>query len=353
MSNQMHRVPDKGRLLVSGGVVLFSLNILSGCVSPSPSIPTSGLPEVKTPGAFPTLLPSMTVPTETSTAEAVSEYRLGAGDVVEISLYRSDAQENDLTRQLTVRPDGKISYFFIGDVKASGLTPEELRVEVTKRLSRYIRSPDVAVIVVEAAKKRVYVVGEVGQQGVLELKAAREDSLLDAIFLSRGLTKHADADRAYVIRRNAIIPVELGELLFRGDHSKNVVLQSEDVVYVPEVLEQQIFVLGHVSRPGAFEISRPIRISEAIALAGDFSLGAKRNSVKIIRGGLPRGADPPEIVTVDENAIRSGEEIYVQRGDIVFAPATVLGKWNEILTQLLPSLQSIFSASVVARELGR
>jgi polysaccharide export outer membrane protein len=162
-------------------------------------------------------------------------------------------------------------------------------------------------------------------------------------------------DQAYVIRRNKIILVDLADLLFRGNPSKNIVLESEDVVYIPEALEQRIFVLGHVRRPGAFEISRPVRLTEAIALAEDFSLGAKRDAVRIIRGGLPKGLEAPEIVTADAGEFRegSGTDVYVQRGDIIFVPATVLGQWNEILTQLLPSLQALFLNTVVTRELGR
>ena len=343
------------RLTGSSLAALLLVNGLSGCLA-ARQIPTAtpGLPEALTPGSFPTQLPLVTAPVEPP--PPVTDYRLSVGDMIEISLYRQDVQQNDdMRRQMQVRPDGKISYFFIGDVLASGRTVEEMRLEINDRLRRYFRSPEVVVIVIEAARKRGYVLGEVAEQGVRELKSAKGDTVLDAIFLSRGLTRKANADRAFVLRRNAVIPVELGELLFRGDQSKNIVLESEDVVYVPEAVEQRVFVVGHVKQPGAFDVSRPIPLTEAIALASDFSPSAKRSAVKIIRGGLPTGSELPEVVTVDAERIRQGAspDVYVQRGDIVLVPATILGQWNEILAQLLPSLQTLFIATVVSRELTR
>ncbi len=325
--------------------LLMVLNLVPACGTGTegrvPILPRQ-LPEQTPPGAFPLQLPPVAAPAEPPPAPT-EEYRLGVGDVLEISLFRPDIRESDdLRRQMPVRPDGKISYFFVGDVQASGRTTEELRREITQGLSRYIRSPEVAVLLIESLTK-VYVVGQVVEQGARILKPPY-NSVLDAIFLSKGLTPQADVDRAYVIRSNALINVQLGDLMLRGDRSKNVLLQPGDVVYVPEVVEQRVFVVGYFKRPGAFPVSRPIRVSEAIALAEDFSLGAKKDAVKIVRGGLPKGQEPPEIVTVDVEALREGtaQDVYVQRGDIVLASPTLLGKWNEILMQLLPSFQAIF-----------
>jgi polysaccharide export outer membrane protein len=327
------------------------LVLLAGCASLSPaSAPVPGAPETLVPaGSLPVRLAPVAAPAPPSTE--VAEYRLSAGDVIEVSIFRSNVQESDdLRRQMMVRPDGKISYFFVGDVQAAGFTTEQVRQEMVKRLSMYVRSPEgLAVILVDTAKKRVYVTGEVVEQGVRELKAAQGDSILDAIFASKGLTKKANADRAYVIRRNEVIDVPLGDLLLRGDRSKNVTLQSEDVVYVPEVVEQRVFVVGRVRRPGAFEISRPIRLMEALALAEDFSLGAKNDDVKIIRGGFPIGPEPQQVTSVDVEKIREGAtpDVYVQRGDIVLVPSTALGKWNDILNQLLPSLQTLLLGTLM------
>lgn len=329
-----------------GVLALYLSSMLSACTSSKPMVAAEGGPApLRPPGAFPHQLPPLP-PSSAATAPGLpDEYRLAVGDIIEVSLYRQDIRENDdMRRQMQVRPDGKISYFFIGDVPAAGRTIEELRQDIMSRLSRFFRSPEPAVIVVEPSKKRVYVLGEVKLQGVRELRTGQGDTLLDALFLSNGLTPKANADLAYIVRREAIIRVELGELLFRGDQRQNRVLQADDIVYVPEVLDQRIFVLGHVQRPGAYEVTRPIRLTEALAMAEDVKPSGRRDGVKIIRGGLPQGSETPEVLTVDASMVREGRapDVYVHRGDIVLVPPTLLGRWNEILTQLVPSLQTLF-----------
>src|SRR5215831_817585 len=324
--------------------------LATACASSPPSGAVPGLPAPPPPppGAFPAALPAVATPPAPT---APAEYRLNIGDIVEISMYRQDVRENDdLRRQVTVRPDGRISYFFVGDTQALGLTTEELRLQLRDKLSRYVRSPELAVILVEPAKKHVYVVGEVFEQGARDLRAGQNDSVLDSIFLSKGLKKSANVDRAYVIRQDALIEVELGEVLFRGNRAKDVVLQTGDVVYIPEALEQKVMVLGYFKQPGAYEVSRPIRLTEAVALGGDFILDAKRDGVTIIRGGLPRAQTPPKIETVDVSAILAGKQAdtYVQRGDIVFAPATTLASYNEVLVQLLPTLTIMLLSAAFA-----
>jgi polysaccharide export outer membrane protein len=267
-----------------------------------------------------------------------------------VSLYRQDVRENDdMRRQMQVRPDGRISFFFIGDVQAAGRTPEEVRREINTRLAGFFRSPESVVLVLEPSRKRVYVTGQVTEQGVRELRAGQNDTLLDALFLSKGLTPKANTDVAYIVRKDELVRVELAELLFRGDQQQNRTLQTDDVIYVPEVLDQKVFVLGHVQAPGAYEVTRPIRVTEALAMAGDAKLSGRRDEVKIIRGGLPKGPEPPEIVAVDAIAVREGRapDAFVNRGDIVFVPPSPIGRWNEILSQILPTLNVILAGLVI------
>lgn len=332
-------------------LALYLSSMVSGCTSSKPMVAAEGGPApLRPPGAFPHVLPPLPPPAAGTTPAPPEEYRLGVGDVVEVSLYRQDIRENDdMRRQQQIRPDGRISYFFIGDVPAAGRTTEEVRQDIKGRLSQFFRGPEPAVLVLEPSRKRVYVLGEVREQGVRELRAGQGDTLLDAIFLSKGLGPKANTDLAYVVRSEAIIRVQLGELLFRGDQRQNRKLLTDDVVYVPEVLDQKVFVLGHVHRPGAYEVSRPIRLTEALAMAEDIKPSGQRDGVRIIRGGLPQGPESPEILTVDATMVREGRtaDVYVHRGDIVLVPPTWLGRWNETLTQLLPTLNTALAALVI------
>ena len=105
-------------------------------------------------------------------------------------------------------------------------------------------------------------VGQVVEQRVRQFDTNHGDTLEDAILSSKGLTTQANVDQAYVVRKDAIISVNLGHLLFAGDETQNVVLQTGDVVYVPEVVQQQVFVLGYVTKPTPVAVSRPITVKK-------------------------------------------------------------------------------------------
>src|SRR5215471_4920178 len=279
------------------------------------------------------------------------QYHLNVGDQLDISVFRYDAaKDDDMRRTVLIGPDGTISYFFVSGMQAAGLSVPELQNQLTERLSQYIRSPGVAVILAQPPQKRVYVVGQVVEQGVRQLDTNHGDTLEDAIFSSKGLTPQANVDQAYVVRKDAIISVNLGHLLFSGDETQNVVLQTGDVVYVPEVVQQQVFVLGYVTKPTPVPVSRPITVTEAIASAQGFRVGAKKSDVQIIHGGLGSGADHPVAETIDMDAVLAGKagDTYVQRGDIVYVPSTILGSWNEVVAQLTPSLMAMFEAMFIS-----
>src|SRR5262249_48901776 len=152
------------------------------------------------------------------------------------------------------------------------------------------------------------------EQGVRQLDTNHGDTLADAIFSSKGLTPQANVDQAYVIRKDAIISVNLGHLLFGGDQTQNVVLQTGDVVYVQEVVQQQVFVMGYVTKPTTVPVSRPITVTEAIAAAQGFRLGAQKSDVQVIHGGLGSGTVHPVVDTVDMNKVLAGDggDVYVQ-----------------------------------------
>ncbi len=112
-------------------------------------------------------------------------YRVGPGDVLRVIVWG----EEGLDLVLRVRPDGRITLPMVHDVRAAGKTPEELGQEIAKGLAAFIRHPDVAVIVQEIGSIRLYVLGEVNQQGVLSF--SRRPSLLETLAAAGGLTPMA------------------------------------------------------------------------------------------------------------------------------------------------------------------
>jgi polysaccharide export outer membrane protein len=125
-----------------------------------------------------------------------AEYLIGPEDVVEIAVWDNE----QLTRTVPVRPDGKISLPLLNDVRAAGLTPMELSAFLTSALAEYIPIPTVSVIVREVHSVKVTVMGEVRLPGRFELKSRA--TVLDALALAGGLTEYASRGRIVVLRRH-------------------------------------------------------------------------------------------------------------------------------------------------------
>lgn len=164
-------------------------------------------------------------------ATNASSYRLGAEDLLEISVWREDA----LKREVLVRPDGGISYPLIGDVQAAGKTVEELRGEITRRLEKFVPDAAVSVTVLRAGSQRIYVLGKVTRSG--EFLVGRNVDVLQALSMAGGLTQFADQNGIRVVRREGdrqvVLPFEYGRIVRGEKLEQNVLLRAGDVVVVP------------------------------------------------------------------------------------------------------------------------
>jgi polysaccharide export outer membrane protein len=157
-------------------------------------------------------------------------YLLGPEDVLEISVWKDEA----LTRQVVVRPDGKISFPLVGDIQASGRTTKQLQEELTKKISEYVPDTVVTVMVLQVNSLKVYVVGKVARPG--EYKVGRCINVMQALSIAGGLTPFADSDGIVILRNNGSkqekIGFDYGRVSKGKDLGKNVQLQTGDVVVV-------------------------------------------------------------------------------------------------------------------------
>jgi len=160
-----------------------------------------------------------------------NDYRIGVGDLLNIQVWK----ETDLTRSVPVRPDGKISFPLLDDIRAAGLTPLELKAVLTEKLKQYLSEPRVTVLVEEVNSYRVYVMGEVLTPGALVLKS--KTTLLQAISLAGGFTGYAKRNEITVLRRLARrderILVSYERILSGKSPEQNLVLEPDDTVVVP------------------------------------------------------------------------------------------------------------------------
>jgi polysaccharide biosynthesis/export protein len=158
-------------------------------------------------------------------------YKIGPQDVLKIDVWK----EEQLTRTVPVRPDGKITLPLLNDVQAVGLTPMELAGVISDQLKKYINGPQVTVSVTEINSRRVYVNGEVTKAGAYALLPHM--TVLQALSSSGGFTQFARVKNIYVLRtesgKQIKMPFNYKEAVSGKNTAQNVELQPGDVIVVP------------------------------------------------------------------------------------------------------------------------
>ncbi len=167
-----------------------------------------------------------------SSSDVTRPYRIGVDDVLMISVWH----EPDLSRTVPVRPDGQISLPLVGDVIAAGKTAVELQGELRASLSKFVKDPEVNVIVSDIRSQKINVIGEVSRPGTFPLTQSM--GVLDAVAQAGGLKDFAKKKNIYVLRvmpdgRRLRIQYNYQAVLKGGKNAQEVILQSRDTVVVP------------------------------------------------------------------------------------------------------------------------
>jgi polysaccharide export outer membrane protein len=161
--------------------------------------------------------------------DLASAYQIGPEDVLDISVWKNP----ELSRTMPVRPDGKVSLPLVNDIQAAGLTPSDLRDQVTARLAEFVPAPEVSVIVREVHSRKVAVVGAVKTPGRYELKSPM--TVLEVLALAQGLTDFASRDKIVVLRQNGQkterIPFNYRKIA--DSDQDNFLVRPGDIVVVP------------------------------------------------------------------------------------------------------------------------
>jgi polysaccharide export outer membrane protein len=199
--------------VIAGVGVWFSLVALCGCTPP-----VSHLTEAQAAAAA--------VPHPDH-----DKYLLGPEDALEISVWK----EPDLTKQLVVRPDGKITYPLIGEVQAAGKTVKQLQPEILKRLEKYVTDAHVTVILLKAQNYKIYVTGKITKPG--EFITGKPVNVMQAISMAGGLTPFASPGSIMVLRslggKEEVFPFNYKDVSKGQFLEQNRTLLPGDVVVVP------------------------------------------------------------------------------------------------------------------------
>ncbi len=164
-------------------------------------------------------------------ALAPDAYIIGADDVLTINVWK----ENELTRVVPVRPDGKISIPLLNDVQAVGLTPLQLGTLITERLRKFLADPQVTVIVNAINSRKIYITGEMARTGAYPL--APEMTVMQAIATAGGFSQFANPRKIYVLRsvggKKVKYPFNYKEVLKGNNPEQDILLKPGDIIVVP------------------------------------------------------------------------------------------------------------------------
>ena len=248
------------------------------------------------------------------------EYKVGPDDVLEVSVFEWETNDQTKTLHLRVSETGIIPLPMVGALNVSGMSVQEIQtaIEDALREKGVLQDPRVGVWVSEFRSRQISVIGAVNQPGSYAIHQ-NVSTLLDMVSLAGGPRDNAGGI-AYVIRNSGKgktperIKIDLDELLEKGQTDLNPVLGAGDVVFVPKA--PLIYVYGCVRQAGGFTFRKQLRILESIALAGGFSELANHADVTLVR----RQEDGSErVYKIDVSRIEAGKDpnIFMRDGDVL------------------------------------
>lgn len=321
----------------------WSILVLSGCTTTAKlDIP----PHFKSPEQRATFTPTPTEPLLAFESEVKDDgnYRLGAGDQITIETWGYP----ELSGAHTIGPDGRITLPLVGPFKAINLSREQAAQQIKNKLIPYYQALNTTVRVDKYAANRILVLGRVIKPGEVQF-GTTAPTLLESIALAGGLSnnrKTTDSGetlpftRCAVFRgRDKVAWIGLEPLLTGKDLRLNIKLQRNDIVYVPDLEERLVYVLGAVSHPGAFPLTPNMSFLEALSKAGGPTEDASPSKINVIR--LQQGSNQQ----FDLDKLLQGQKklnVALQEGDILYVPTNAIRDITYV-TQILNPFSTVLS----------
>jgi len=263
-------------------------------------------------------------------------YAVGPGDVLKISIWN----QPELSVEVTVSRNNTIVLPILGEVDVKGMGPEEIKALLIKEYSKYLKKPSIDVTIKTYGSRFVYVLGEVKAPGAVPI--TREATLLEVLALAGGPTESAYLGCAYLIRKGKAHPINLYGILKKGEIERNVYVEDGDIIYIPHMKNQAVYVVGEVKNPGAITSEEDkISLLKVLTLAGGIKKTAG-NSIILVKGA-PFNLEF-YMINLGEGMKGKKEDIlklagvYAEPGDIIVVSKSGIADWNETIELIKPTL---------------
>lgn len=275
-------------------------------------------------------------------------YRIGPNDLLYITVWdhpeltspAGSQQQLDANGRI-VRPDGTLYYPYIGNIQAAGLTLEELRSNIARRLTSYIDSPQVDVGVLRHGSQRIVLTGAFTTAGEIPVTAAPL-SLLQAIGQAGIDVENADLSSLTLKRDGREYVLNVDALNQADSWLHKVYLKDGDQLHLPYNDQKKVYVLGEVVQPQALVFkTTSLNLMDAIGTVGGIKQEtADGEAVYVIRGAENMASEPAKIFQLSAKsptAFALAKHFPLQPQDVVFVGPANITRWNRFISQLLPS----------------
>ena len=286
-------------------------------------------------------------------------YVIGVGDVLNIVVwdhpeltipagqFRSAGESGSV-----VHHDGTIFYPYIGSVKVAGVSVGAARKMIAVSLARFIESPQVEVSVAAFLSQRAFVTGAVRIPSAIPITNV-PTTLIDALNASGGLSSDADWRSVTLtsvtdlgtLKRN----LDLYALYQKGDMSQNLMLTHNDIVHVPRNDALKVFVMGDVIKPQTQRIDRNgLSLAEAINNVGGINeMTSDASGIFVLRASIhaEKIADVFQLDASKAGMLILSTQFELKPLDIVYVTSAPVARWNKVISSILPTVSSVYSAS--------
>ena len=359
------------RWMAGGGLAAVALSPLPASaqsmdqfLGQSPSLPAS-----------PPIQPTTGLPSNSGGGAWSADYRLGAGDVIEINVFEAE----EYSGEFLVLQDGTVNLPRVERVPVQGLTFQEAANQIASRYAIYIRRPLITITPVRLRPVRIAISGEVKRPGAYNIEAtsgsnrdnnnqeSRFPTLTQAIAEAGGITGSANIREVEVRRptgpsRKEVTYVNLWDLIQSGDLGQDLILQSGDEVVVPTAVALspaeattlsntsiapesiQIYIAGEVDSPGAVAVPLNTTLNQAILAAGNFNPRANRATVELVRVN-PDGTATQRRIPVDFSlGVNDENNPTLQDQDVVVVKRSTLARVGDVADVLLSPVTRILNS---------
>ena len=288
------------------------------------------------------------------------EYRIGPLDMVQVVVWEHPELTSPMGQYQPagqrVTTDGTLFYPYAGELKVAGLTAQELRAEITKRLSdKILNDPQVDVRVTGYNSLKAFISGAVNRPGYVAFNEMPM-TIPAAIAAVGGFAEEADPSKIQLRRGDKVYDIDYLDAFKANLPLDRILLKPDDQMFIPNRSETQkenrVYVMGEVARTGVVNVNQgKLSLVEALASSGGLqTTNASSKSIYVIRNTSEKQIDVFHLNAKNAMALAMADRFNLNPHDIVYVDASGLATWNRLISLILPSVQTVYYGVLTTRD---